>query len=37
MEMARLDRAGNFLTPGLLDATEIQDRPDEEFFGRFFN
>jgi succinylglutamic semialdehyde dehydrogenase len=35
VEMTRLDRVGNFLTPGLMDATEIQDRPDEEFFGPF--
>ncbi len=35
VEMTRLNRAGNFLTPGLMDVTEIQDRPDEEFFGPF--
>lgn len=35
VEMTRLDRTGNFLTPGLLDTTEIQDRPDEELFGPF--
>jgi succinylglutamic semialdehyde dehydrogenase len=35
VEMTRLDRVGNFLTPGLMDATEIQYRPDEEFFGPF--
>ncbi len=35
VEMTRLDRVGNFLTSGLMDATEIQDRPDEEFFGPF--
>jgi succinylglutamic semialdehyde dehydrogenase len=33
--MKRLDRAGNFLSPGLMDVTEVPDRPDVELFGPF--
>lgn len=35
VQMTRMNRAGNFLTPGLMDVTEIPDRPDEEYFGPF--
>lgn len=35
VEMKRLDRSGNFLTPGLMDVTEVPDRPDVELFGPF--
>jgi succinylglutamic semialdehyde dehydrogenase len=34
-EMKRLGGHGYFLSPGLLDATNISDRADEEFFGPF--
>ena len=33
--MKRLDRAGNFLSPGLMDVTDVPDRPDVELFGPF--
>jgi succinylglutamic semialdehyde dehydrogenase len=33
--MKRLDRAGSFLSPGLIDVTEVTDRPDVELFGPF--
>jgi len=29
----RPDKATPFLTPGLIDVTEVRDRPDEEIFG----
>jgi succinylglutamic semialdehyde dehydrogenase len=35
VEMKRLDGPGYFLSPGLLDATNISKRADEEFFGPF--
>ncbi len=35
VEMKRLDGPGYFLSPGLLDATNISNRADEEFFGPF--
>jgi len=31
--MTRLDRSGAFLSPGLIDVTEVRDRRDVEFFG----
>jgi succinylglutamic semialdehyde dehydrogenase len=31
--MERLDPTTPFLTPGLIDVTEVADRPDEELFG----
>ncbi len=31
--MERLDRKGAFLSPGILDVTEVSQRPDEELFG----
>jgi succinylglutamic semialdehyde dehydrogenase len=34
-EMTRLDSPGHFLSPGLMDVTQISDRPDEEIFGPF--
>ncbi|MGO9568043.1 MAG: succinylglutamate-semialdehyde dehydrogenase [Desulfomonilaceae bacterium] len=33
VEMKRLDRTGNFLSPGLMDVTDVPDRPDVELFG----
>ncbi len=35
VEMKRLDCHGYFLSPGLLDATNISNRADEELFGPF--
>jgi succinylglutamic semialdehyde dehydrogenase len=35
VEMKRLDRAGNFLSPGVMDVTAVPDRPDVELFGPF--
>ncbi|MBI5250782.1 MAG: succinylglutamate-semialdehyde dehydrogenase [Desulfomonile tiedjei] len=35
VEMTKMNWAGSFLTPGLMDVTDIEDRPDEEFFGPF--
>jgi succinylglutamic semialdehyde dehydrogenase len=35
MEMIRLDRPGHFLSPGLMDVTQVPDRLDEEIFGPF--
>ena len=35
VEMKRLGGHGYFLSPGLLDATNISDRADEELFGPF--
>ncbi|NVJ97184.1 MAG: succinylglutamate-semialdehyde dehydrogenase [Alphaproteobacteria bacterium] len=31
----RLDRGDAYLTPGLMDVTDVRDRPDEEVFGPF--
>lgn len=31
----RMDRGGAYLTPGLMDVTNVADRPDEEVFGPF--
>ncbi len=31
----RMDRGDAFLTPGLMDVTQVADRPDEEVFGPF--
>ncbi|TNE60552.1 MAG: succinylglutamate-semialdehyde dehydrogenase [Alphaproteobacteria bacterium] len=31
----RLARGDAFISPGLMDVTEVQDRPDEEVFGPF--
>ncbi|MDQ7781450.1 MAG: succinylglutamate-semialdehyde dehydrogenase [Desulfomonilaceae bacterium] len=31
--MVRLDRPGAFLSPGLIDVTEVKNRSDVEFFG----
>jgi succinylglutamic semialdehyde dehydrogenase len=33
VESRRLDRGGAFVTPGLLDASAVDDPPDEEYFG----
>jgi len=33
VEMKRLDRAGSFLAPGLMDVTDVPNRPDVELFG----
>jgi len=33
--MAPLDQPGFFVTPGLIDVTDVRDRPDVEFFGPF--
>jgi len=35
VEMTRMNGKGNFLKPGLMDVTDVADRPDEEFFGPF--
>lgn len=34
-EMTPLERPGHFLTPGLMDVTQLPDRSDEEIFGPF--
>ncbi len=33
--MQRVDMPGYFLTPGVMDVTEVSDRTDEELFGPF--
>ena len=33
--MTPLDRPGSFVTPGLIDVTNVPDRPDVELFGPF--
>ncbi|QNN22953.1 succinylglutamate-semialdehyde dehydrogenase [Planctomycetales bacterium ZRK34] len=33
LSMTRCDRAGSFVTPGIVDVTGAVDRPDEECFG----
>lgn len=35
VEMKRLDAGKNFLSPGIMDVTDIKDRKDEEIFGPF--
>ncbi len=35
VEMKRLGSGGNFLSPGLMDVTNVSNRPDVELFGPF--